>query len=155
MFDFKIGKFINGAGLDRALDRVGAEALRAADVQAARLKGAFVAGGHGNRGGEQWQPWSASYARQAAAQAAAGKRHGGMMMLYKTGQMRASIGARVVSAAKPTHVLHIEALPAYSSVHQNGSGRVPARPFLVMTGQDQQVFDSRLAAWLTKALNGA
>lgn len=153
-YDFKIGKFINGVGLEKALAGVDHAVLAAADVQAARLKGAFVFGGHGNRGGEQWQPWSSSYAKQAAHEARTGRRHPSLMILYRTGQMRASIGPRVISASGPEHVINIEASPSYSSIHQYGAGRVPARPFLVVTSQDQQVFDTRLGSWLREALNG-
>jgi phage gpG-like protein len=146
-FDFKVGRFTNARGLETAIEGVGNQVLKSADIQAARLKGAFVFGGHANRGGEQWAPWSARYAKQA-------RKRGQRFVLLRTGAMRASIGARVIDLSGPNYTVAIESTPFYSEYMQNGTSTIPARPFLVMTTQDAQAFNNRMTVWLDKALNG-
>lgn len=146
-FDFKVGKFVNAVGLEHALDRAGPQLLKAADVHAAKLKAAFVFGGHANRGGEQWQPWSRAYALDAA-------RRGQRYILLRTGAMRAGIGARVIAMTGPHYVVKIDTAPFYAPTHQRGSGNIPARPFLVVTDQDSQAFAKRISEWEDEALNG-
>lgn len=152
-FEFKIGKFLNAEGLGGALDNMGQAVLRAADVHAGVLKGAMISGGHGNRGGEQWAPWSPRYAAKVAKMKRS--EHRGFL-LYKTGALRKSIGSRVINLSGPEYKVGVGSEVWYASTHQHGSPaqHIPARPIAVMTASDQTSFDKRVVAWADEKVNG-
>lgn len=77
--------------------------------------------------GTKWKPLSASRLKQRK-----GKRRGRVRILTDTGKLRRSIRYR----AFKKQVTVMSSLP-YASVHQFGSGNVPARPFLGITEGDR------------------
>lgn len=145
-YEFKIGRFTQGEGLETALDNHGSIVAATALQHVGTLKGAFMVGGHGARGGEQWTPWSRRYAIDRAFR---GKTH----ILIDTGAMRHSIYAGQPSPG-PRVVVLIGTNIEYAHKHQYGTMMIPQRPFLVTTSVDKENIAGRIARWATVALNG-
>lgn len=95
IYRFTIGKFPNGQGLDKALDRLEIPLRKEAQLQVARLKGAFRVGGHQDHGGERWAPLAPSTIKRK-------EKMGKTNILIVTGELMRSIhgGVRVMSKGK-------------------------------------------------------
>lgn len=121
-YEFTIGKFQQGEGLEGALANAEQVVLAAALAQVGALKSAFLVGGHGDRGGEQWAPWSPKYARERA-------RKGRSNILMDKGILRNSLHAGQPTPG-PNHVVMIGTNVHYAKVHQFGfSGNIARKAF--------------------------
>ena len=86
-FRFYVGGRVDGAGIGQALNGIDRVVSVWATNQVRRIVQAFRRGGHGDRGGPQWAPWSPAYARNRAK-----KRRNNI--LVDTGVLRQSIHYR-------------------------------------------------------------
>lgn len=118
-YDFSVGRFKNGRGLDRALRDVH-KPLRAAGVlQVARIQRAFTAGGHQNHGGDAWAPWSPAYAARQ-------QKRGRSKVLVDTGILRNSITFNVADVAGKSAMTVGTNVP-YAAAHQFGVSKTVTR----------------------------
>jgi phage gpG-like protein len=121
-FEFTIGKFQQGEGLENALANPEQIVNAVALAQVGTLKSAFLVGGHGDRGGEQWAPWSPKYARNRA-------RKGRSKVLVDKGILRNSVHASQATPG-PDYVVMIGSNVPYAKVHQFGfTGNVTRKAF--------------------------
>lgn len=121
-YEFVVGKFQQGEGLEGALANAQQIVLAAALAQVGALKSAFLVGGHGDRGGEQWAPWSPKYARERA-------RKGRSNILVDKGILRNSLHAGQPTPG-PNYTVMIGTNVHYAKVHQFGfSDTIKRRAF--------------------------
>lgn len=214
-YEFSVGQFPQAEGLESALDGISKPVQGAAQLHLAALMRAFREGGHKARGGQQWAPWSKSYAAQQA-------KRGRTQILADTGILRSSLNVQVSEPAKGDVRAVIGSNVRYAAAHQYGVDKavqraagtriikrkrgkwavdkkgnkvwrkgsllkrtileestgdvlrkfkvsgaysqdyhpssyvltIPARPFVVMTDQDSQDFQYRLARNMDIMLNG-
>lgn len=121
-YEFTIGKFHQGEGLESALANPGQIVQAVALAQVGTLKSAFLVGGHGDRGGEQWAPWSAKYALNRA-------RKGRSKVLIDKGILRNSVHTTQPTPG-PDYVVTIGSNVPYAKAHQFGfSGNIKRKAF--------------------------
>ena len=143
-YNFFIGKFLNGEGLDRALDR-GIEGVnRFASGQVSRIRGAFIAGGHHRHGGSRWQALAASTI----------KRKGHAKILIDKGVLRNSPFYKVIRALPDGFVVDVGTNIHYARYHQTGNARLPQRKVIDVTEQDRRILGETFGLWAERALNG-
>lgn len=111
-------------GIAQKLTRVEELLAPAAPLVAAALERNFEEEGRPVR----WTPLSPRYAAAKARRFGAGLR-----ILQRTGALRRSITTRLEASA-----LVASAHAPYAALHQSGTRRLPARPFLVLTESDKK-----------------
>lgn len=149
---FRIGGFPSGAGLIAAVDdSLARGAERWAFAQRQRLFEAFMRGGHGSRGGRQWQPRSRDYAERLAREGRS------PLTLVVTGTLRNSLFQNV-SRSPFAYVVSLGSARGpsspYAAVMQYGSvaKRIPARAFVVITSRDREKLKTELRGSLREVL---
>lgn len=143
-FDFYIGKFRNGEGLDKGLSRGIEPVTQSAVRQFMLLTRAFVVGGQHHHGGERWAPLAASTI----------KRKGHSMILVDTGRLRRSISFKTIRSMIDGYIVDIGTNVPYARYHQHGGKNLPKRPVAVITKEDELRIAENFSIWAEKALNG-
>lgn len=89
--------------------------------------------------GRAWKPWarSTALARSKDGSAARG-------LLYKSGNLLDSLEVRIVGDMKVSVATQVP----YAQFLQNGTNRMPARPFLGASKQDEQNIKAAWNKWL-------
>lgn len=111
-YEFTVGRFPQGIGLDSALALIGQSVAAAGLHQSANLQRAFREQGHGLRGGQRWPDWSPEYAKDRA-------RKGRGTVLVDSGVLRQSMTSQVVQDGTRTVAL-VGTNVWYAAVHQEG-----------------------------------
>lgn len=111
-YEFTVGRFLDGIGIENALALIEKPVAAAALHQAANLQRAFREQGHASRGGPRWADWSPAYAQDRARK---GRKH----VLIDSGVLRNSMTSQVVNdGGKVTALIGTNVW--YASVHQEG-----------------------------------
>jgi phage virion morphogenesis protein len=84
--------------------------------------------------GTDWQEWSDSYAAT---------RHENQSLLMSAGHLRDSIQHET-----DTLQTEIGSNLIYAGVHQEGMGRIPARPYLGIGFEDEKEIESTITEWI-------
>lgn len=118
-YEFTVGKFLNGIGIEDALALIHQPLASAGLFQAANLQRAFREQGHASRGGPRWPDWSPAYAQDRA-------RKGRTHVLIDTGVLRNSMTSQVVDDGARKVVL-VGTNVWYAKIHQDGVRKVVYR----------------------------
>lgn len=143
-YDFYIGKFLNGEGLDTALARGVDPVIKSAVTQFMRINRAFAVGGHQLHGGARWKSLAPSTIKR--------KGHG--MILIDKGIMRASIGFKVIQAELLQFIVDVGSTDPKSNFHQSGGANLPQRIVVDITPSDRKEMALDFGTWAEMALNG-
>lgn len=143
-YDFYIGQFLNGIGIEHALDD-GIEPLaHFATGQQARTVAAFSVGGHQRHGGQRWKSLAPSTIR----------RKGHAKILIEKGVLRASFFFKVISAVPGRSIIDLGTNVKYAKFHQIGAKHLPIRKVVDVTKQDAKILAETVEVWAEKELNG-
>lgn len=85
-----------------------------------------------------WEPWAPS---------TAARRGPGGRILDETGRLRSSIRARTDARG-----VTVETSVRYGGFHQEGTRRMPARPFLLVQPEDEREIEDIIAQYLIEPL---
>jgi phage gpG-like protein len=118
-YEFTVGKFLNGLGIDQALALIEKPVKAAALFQAANLQRAFREQGHASRGGPRWADWSRAYAQDRA-------RKGRSNVLVDSGILRQSMTSQVRTTGAGVEAL-VGTNVWYAKVHQEGVRKIVYR----------------------------
>lgn len=88
--------------------------------------------------GNSWEAWSPAYAKT---------RHSNQSLLINTGQ-RGLLGS-ITHNVSGTE-LEVGTNLVYSGVHQYGHGKIPARPYLGVSSENQDELEATVEAYLRK-----
>lgn len=143
-YDFYIGQFLNGIGLDGAVDAPIIPLAHFASGQQSRTVGAFSAGGHQKHGGLRWQKLAPSTV----------KRKGHAKILIETGALMASFFFKTIRATVGVAVIDLGTNVKYAKFHQIGAGHLPVRKVVEVTIQDRKLLAETVEIWAEKELNG-
>lgn len=122
---------VQKAGRIASSSKAALEQLGAEEVQAVQDR---IRTGKTSPEGQAWRPWALATLRQRIREGTTG---GGL--LYKTGALYNSIKWKITSAN-----LIIYSDSPYAQYHQNGTSRMPARPFMGWSKQGLNNFRERL-----------
>lgn len=115
--DFTVGIFKNGQGVSQSLSSVEKPIQAMGSLLVGRNMKAYSEGGHQSRGGTQWAPWSAAYARDRA-------RKGRTKILVDSGILRNSLTFEVTNVTESSAELIVGTNVSYAAAHQDGVDKV-------------------------------
>ena len=137
----RVGQFVNGRGLGKALRKgLRAEMRRWAELERAKMRAAHGAGGHPHHGGRRWKRRKQAY------------RH---PLLLRTGRLQRGTNFTLRGSNQyGSRVTFFNRVP-YARNHQFGTRHMPARPPLEISRRDVGTLKTRITKWGNRAINGA